>query len=151
MKNVARFFSCASLAILALSLTGCGGDWIVGKWIFDKETTMAQVQAKAPVQEEEEGGLLKDMISGLQKGISQVVLTQFDGITLEFTSTEMRRVKDGSGVAQTYKVIEKPSPDERVIQYADDEINTLIRTETGMKTQVPGSEDLWMYFKPAAP
>lgn len=112
---------------------------------------MAQVQAKAPDQGEEEGGLLKNVISGLQKGISQVVLTQFDGLTLEFTSTEMRRVKDGSGEAQSYKVIEKPSPEKRVIQYADGEINTLIRTETGMKTQVPGSESLWMYFKPAAP
>jgi len=122
---------------------------MVGKWTFDKEMTIAQAQAKAPVQGEEEGGLLKNMLSGLQKGISQVVLTQFDGLTLEFTSTEMRRVKDGSGEAQEYKVIEKPSSQERVIQYADGEIKTLIRTETGMKTQVPGSEDLWLHFVPA--
>ncbi|MEC5128965.1 hypothetical protein VSU19_19540 [Verrucomicrobiales bacterium BCK34] len=149
MNITLRLFSCSLLAAITLSLTGCGGDWFVGKWAFDKETTMAQVQSKSPVQGQEEGGLLKDVLSGLQKGISQVVLSQFEGFTLEFTSTEMRRIKEGSGVAQTYKVIEKPTPDTRVIQYEDGEINTLIRTEKGMKTQVPGSEDLWMHFKPA--
>ncbi len=151
MKNVARLFSYAFLAAITLSLTGCGGDWMVGKWDFDKETTMAQVEAKSPSQGQEEGGLLKNVISGLQKGISQVVLTQFEGFTLEFTSTETRRIKEGRGVAQSYKVIEKPSPDKRVIQHADGEIITLIRTETGIKTQVPGSEELWLHFKPAAP
>ena len=151
MNTTLRLLSCALLAIVTFGLTGCGGDWMVGKWDFDKEMTLAQVEAKSPVQGQEEGGLLKNVISGLQKGISQVVLTQFEGFTLEFTSTEMRRIKEGSGVAQSYKVIEKPSPDKRVIQYADGEINTLIRTETGIKTQVPGNEDLWLYFKPAAP
>ncbi len=151
MNTTLRLSSCALLAVVTFGLTGCGGDWIVGKWDFDKETTLAQVQANSPVQGQEEGGILKNVISGLQKGISQVVLTQFEGLTLEFTATEMRRIREGSGMAQKYKVIEKPSPDKRVIQYEDGEINTLIRTEKGMKTQVPGSDDLWMHFKPAAP
>ncbi len=135
----------AALIALSLILTGCGKDWIVGKWEFDKERTL---EAMTPPKDPQQGqGLLSEVVSGLQKGLSQLLFTQFNGVIIEYTGDEMRRTKDGAGEAIGYKVIEKPNADRRMIQYADGDIVTIERVEGGIRTLRSGDDKVWVYFR----
>ncbi len=135
----------AALIALSLTLTGCGKDWIVGKWEFDKERTLeAMTPPKDPQQEQ---SLLSGVVSGLQKGLSQLLFTQLNGVVIEYTGDEMRRTKDGAGEAIGYKVIEKPNADTRMIQYDDGDIVTIEQVEGGIRTLMSGDDKIWVYFK----
>lgn len=138
------------LASLALFLTGCGGgtSWLQGKWTLDRETTLAQLAGDEGKPAANPGeGFLKDLVTGLQKGVSRLLLTQYEGVEIEFTATEMRRIRNGAGAAVTYEVIERPEPGRAVLKYADGEIVTWGRTETGVRMRLPGDEEQWVHFK----
>jgi len=139
----------AVLTVLSVLLTGCGGGFLVGKWTLDRDTTVAQLsEGEAPAATPGEG-FLKEVVTGLQKGLSRMLLTQFEGVEIEFTATDFRRTRNGVGEAQTYKIIEKPEAGRVVIQFADGEIATWARAETGLKMRLPGEEEHWIYFKRA--
>lgn len=106
-------------------------------------------QAAAPDSEAGPGGnLLKDIVGGLQKGLSRVLLTQFEGVQLEFTATEARRVRNGVGEAQGYEIIEKPSPNTYLVKTDDGSIVTWTKTPGGVRLKLGGEADTWVYFKP---
>lgn len=135
----------ALLLAFSLLLSGCGGNWLVGKWTLDKERTVQELgRTEAP----EGDGLLKDLVGGLQKGISRVMLSQFDGVELEFTQNELRRLRNGVGEAQSYEIIERPSRDTYVVQYEDGEIATWSRVEGGIRMKLPGETERWVWFEP---
>lgn len=141
----ARF---ALLCCLSIFLTGCGSNWLVGKWVLDQERTLEAITAEPP--EPGEGkGILKDLVDGLQKGLSRIMLAQFEGVTLEFTSTELRRIRNGVGEARTYEIIEKPAPDSYVVKYEDGEIFTWHKVEGGIAMKLVGEAEHWIYFTPA--
>ena len=101
-----------------------------------------------PPKDPQQGqGLLSEVVSGLQKGLSQLLFTQFNGVIIEYTGNEMRRTKDGAGEAIGYKVIEKPNADRRMIQYADGDIVTIERVEGGIRTLMSGDDKVWVYFR----
>jgi len=128
-------------------LSGCGGNWLVGKWTLDQERTLETITAET--SETGEGkGLFKDLVVGLQKGISRVMLAQFEGVTLEFTSKELRTIRNGVGEAKTYEIIEKPAVDNYVVQYEDGEIVTWIKVEEGIAMKLTGDAEHWIYFAP---
>ena len=115
----------AALIALSLILTGCGKDWIVGKWEFDEERTL---EAMTPPKDPQQGqGLLSEVVSGLQRGFF--------------------RTRDGAGEAIGYKVIEKPNADRRMIQYDDGDIVTIERVEGGIRTLMSGDDKIWVYFR----
>ncbi len=149
MSPLRLFLYSTSLFFIALSLSGCGNNWLVGKWTFDQERTLSAMSEKQGETPEEDQGFLKGVMSGLQKGLSQVLLSQLSGVEIEFTQDEMRRTQNGSGQAQGYEVIESPNADTRVIKYADGEINTIERIDGGLRTLIPGDSKGWLYFKPA--
>ena len=91
MRLILQF---AALITLSLTLSGCGKDWLIGKWEFDKERTL---DAMTPPEDPETNNLLSGVVSGLQRGLSQLLFTQFDGVTIEYTKNEMRRTKNGVG------------------------------------------------------
>ena len=135
----------AALIALSLILTGCGKEWLVGDWEFDKERTLeAMTPPKDPQQDQ---GLLSEVVSGLQKGFSQLLFIQFNGVIIEYTGKEMRRTKDGAGEAIGYKVIEKPNADRRMIQYDDGDIVTIERVEGGIRMLMSGDDKIWVYFR----
>lgn len=136
------------LLLVSVLLSGCGGNFLVGKWTLDRETTVAALTPAAPEPTTPEKGFLKEVVSGLQKGLSRLLLTQFEGVEIEFTTSEMRRVRNGVGEAMAYKIIEKPGGGRLVLQYADGEIATWAKAETGVKMRLPGEEESWVYFKP---
>lgn len=144
MRLILQF---AALITLSLTLSGCGKDWLIGKWEFDKERTL---DAMTPPEDPETNNLLSGVVSGLQRGLSQLLFTQFDGVTIEYTKNEMRRTKNGVGEAIGYKVIEEVDEKTRVIQYDDGDIVTVQRVEDGLKSLMKGEHKVWVYFKPVA-
>ena len=138
----------ALLSTVSLLLTGCGGNFLIGKWTLDRETTIANLTAadgRPPANPGE--GFLKELVTGLQKGVSRLLLTQFEGVEVEFTATEMRRIRNGAGEATAYEIIERPEAGRVVVKYADGEIITWSRAETGIRMRLPGEEEQWIYFK----
>ncbi|MEM9282688.1 MAG: hypothetical protein AAGA96_12740 [Verrucomicrobiota bacterium] len=136
--------------VISASLTGCGGNWLEGKWVFDQEQTLQSMTPPNEPSAAGDEGLLKGMISGLQKGISQMMMNQLKGVEVEFTGDEMRRTQYGSGEAISYEIIEKPDAETVVIKFADGEINTVKRSETGIRMLMPGDGSFWIHFKPVA-
>lgn len=138
----------AALISITLLLSGCGGNWLVGKWSLDQERTLQAITSE-PVAEGNGKGLLKDIVTGLQKGISRVMLAQFEGVTLEFTPTELRRTRNGVGEARTYEIIEKPESGTYVVKYEDGEIVTWKKVDGGISMKLTGEAEHWIYFAPA--
>lgn len=141
----------ALLVSVSFLLSGCTGNWLVGKWEFDKERTLAVLEqtAEAPPGETPGGGLLKDIVGGLQKGLSRVMFTQFEGTQFEFTATEIRRTRNGVGEAQEYEIIEKPSASSYLVKTDDGVIVTWAKVEGGLRLKLSGEGENWVYFKPA--
>jgi hypothetical protein len=149
MTALLRFFLLIAFASL---LSGCvGGNFLIGKWTFDSETTLEAIQSKGVPEPDAEGGpgsLLKGIVGGLQKGLSMVVIGQLEGTDIEFTRDEMRRIQNGAGEFQGYEVIEKVSPDRYLVKYDDGEIVSWGKTETGIKMQLGSEEEIWVHFRP---
>lgn len=149
MKTMTPFFRISLLISLSLFLSGCGGNWLVGKWKVDQEGTLEAMTAdKNPTPDEPAKGLLQDIAGGLQKGLSRVVLAQFEGVEVEFTTSETRRVKDGMGEAQGYEIIDRPDPSTYMVEYADGEITTWKKTESGIRLKLTGDGEMWVHFRP---
>ena len=152
MKTIRSFLLPCLLLTSTLLLSGCGGNWLVGKWEFDRDRTLEVMEQPAPASPNGvpgEGGLLKDIVGGLQKGLSRVLFTQFEGVQFEFTSTEIRRVRNGVGEAQGYEVIEKPSPHTYLVKTEDGTIVTWEKVEGGIRLKLAGDTDNWVYFRSA--
>ena len=137
----------AALIALSLALTGCGKDWLIGKWEFDKARTL---EAMTAPEDSKTKNLLSGVVTGLQKGLSQLLFTQLDGVTVEYTKKEMRRTKNGVGEAIGYKVIEEADEMTRIIQYDDGTIVTVQQVDNGLKSLMMGEHKVWIYFKPVA-
>lgn len=135
------------LSSLAFGLSACGNLSIEGKWTLDKESTLASIQNQAPAPGQG-GGLLKEVFSDIKKGLSRVLLAPFEGTEYHITSTEVRTIRNGVGIARPYEVIERPDSDSIVIRYDNGEISTWSRAEGGLKLKLPGNEGSWVYFKP---
>lgn len=150
MKTCRSTLLLAILFAAPLLLSSCTGNWLVGKWELDKERTIsAMEQAETPDPNTGTGGnLLKDIVGGLQKGFSRVLLTQFESVQLEFTPTEARRTRNGVGEAQGYEIIEKPSPDTYLVKTDDGTIVTWGKTSGGVRLKLGDEADNWVYFKP---
>ena len=84
--------------------SGCtGGNFLIGKWTFDSDKTLEAIQSATtpePDPENPAGGILKGIVGGLQKGLSMVVVSQMEGLDIEFTREEIRRVRKGAGESQ---------------------------------------------------
>lgn len=144
VKTLLRF----SLLLLSTAfLTGCGGNFLIGKWELDRETTIAHLTNGKPKADNPGEGFLKELVNGLQKGVSHLLLAQFEGEEIEFTATEMRRIRNGVGEATGYRIIERPASGTVVIQYENDEIMTWSRSDSGIRMRLPGEEEHWVYFK----
>jgi len=133
--------------VAAFFFTGCGGGWLKGKWTLDRELTLSKISAPAESGSSPGDGFLKDLVGGLQKGISRLLLTQFEGVEIEFTPTEYRRVRHGVGESVTYRVIERPDASTVVVQYGGGEIVTWNRVQTGVRMKLPGDAGQWVYFR----
>lgn len=137
-----------SLALASVFLlSGCGGGWFIGKWTLDRDLTLSKISTPAEPGNSPGEGFLKDLVTGLQKGVSRILLTQFEGVEIEFTPTEFRRIRAGVGEATTYKVIERPDTSTVVIQYEGGEIVTWNKVETGVRMKLPGDVEQWVYFR----
>ena len=145
MKSLLRLSLVLASAFL---LSGCGWSWFIGKWTLDRELTLSKISAPAEPGGSPGEGFLKDLVTGMQKGVSRLLLTQFEGVEIEFTPTELRRIRNGIGEAITYKVIERPDRATVVIQYEDGEIVTWNQVETGVRMKLPGALEQWVYFRP---
>lgn len=145
MKSLLRLSLVLASAFL---LSGCGESWFIGKWTLDRELTLSKISAPAEPGGSPGEGFLKDLVTGMQKGVSRLLLTQFEGVEIEFTPTELRRIRNGVGEAITYKVIERPDRATVVIQYEDGEIVTWNQVETGVRMKLPGALEQWVYFRP---
>jgi hypothetical protein len=104
------------------------GNWLVGKWEFDKQATEAALKAAAGGDASAAKGFLDNLSSKVGGAVSTAVAGHLEGMKVEFTTSEMRRLdKDGSGSSVAYKVIEKPDANTIVIQDAKGEIMTFKR------------------------
>lgn len=147
-RSLARLFLASSLAFL---LTGCGGNWLIGEWTLDKERTLEEITtASEPVESSDPGeGLLRDIVGGFQKGISRVLLAQFEGVVVEFTATEVRRIRDGVGTTQTYEILEKPEAGVYLVKTANGNVVTWAKTDDGIRMKLGDEGGTWVYFVPA--
>lgn len=141
------------VSVLGL-FSGCtGGNFLVGKWAFDRERTLEEITGSTAggqeTQEDSGGGLLRGIVGGLQKGLSMVVVSQMEGLELQFTRTDVRRIRHGSGESQGYRIIERVSPDTYLVEYDDGEIVTWARTDSGIRMKLGAEEEVWVHFRPA--
>ncbi len=141
-------FHLCVLLVFSAMLSGCCRDWLVGKWTLDKELTLSMISTPSDSGRNPGEGFLKDIVSGIQKGLSRVLMTQFEGTEIEFTGTEMRRVRNGVGEAKAYRVIERPDSGTVLLQFDDGEIVTWSRSESGVRMKLPGEVEQWVYFRP---
>lgn len=148
MKIISNSARLAVLVSLSMLLSGCGGNWLEGKWSLNQERTLEAITSQ-PAAEGEGKGLLKDLVGGLQKGLSRIMIAQFEGVVLEFTPTEFRNIRNGVGEAKTYEIIEKPEAGTYVVQYEDGEIMTWRKVEDGISMKLVGDKEHWIYFAPA--
>ena len=112
---------------LSLALSSClaPGNWLVGKWEFDKQATEAAAKTAAGGDAAAAKGFLESLSTKVGGAVSSAVAGQLEGTKLEITATELRRVgKDGSGSAVGYKIIERPNANTLVIQDTKGEIMT---------------------------
>ncbi|MEM6278880.1 MAG: hypothetical protein AAF733_05330 [Verrucomicrobiota bacterium] len=134
----------------AFLLSGCTGNWLVGKWELDKDRTieeLGKVEEPSPnAAPEGSGGLLKEIVGGLQKGLSRVLLAQFEGIQIEFTGSEQRKTRNGVGEAIRYEIIEKPSSDIYLVKTEDGNIVTWEKVDSGIRLKLSEGND-WVYFR----
>ena len=121
---------------------------MVGKWTLDRELTLSKIAAPVEPGATQGEGFLKDLVTGLQKGVSRVLLTKYEGVEIEFTATEMRRIRNGVGEATGYKIIDRPDPSTAVLQHSDGEIVTWNKVGTGLRMKLPGDLEQWVYFMP---
>ena len=124
---------------------------MVGKWTLDKERTLDEAtKSTEPAASQGAGeGLLSDIAGGVQKGIFRVLLTQLEGVEIEFTSTEFKRTHEGVGETRTYEIVERPEKDVFIVKTADGRTNTWTRTDTGIRMKFTDEGDRWVYFSPA--
>ena len=139
-------------AVAVLSLAGCSRNELVGRWTLDKEKTlslMTEPEEGAPEDSGPAEAFLKDLAGGLQKGVSRFLLTHYEGVIIEFTDTEMRRLRGGSGETQTYEIVDQPDKDTYQVKMADGDIETWNRVEGGIRMKLTDEGDTWIYFRPA--
>lgn len=144
---------CLFFAIATISLVGCSRNELVGRWTLDKEKTLSLMtepeegspQASGPAET-----FLKDLAGGLQKGVSRFLLTHYDGVIIEFTDTEMRRLRGGVGETQTYEIVDQPDKDTYQVKMADGDIEIWNRVDEGIRLKLTDEGDTWIYFRPAA-
>lgn len=126
-----RFFSLVCVLVAcAFALSSCfgPGNWLIGKWQFDRQATEAALKRASAADASASRTFLDSVANKVGGAVSSAVAAHLDGMRLEFTATEMRRFEsDGSGGAVAYKVIEKPDADTIVIQDAKGEIMTFKR------------------------
>lgn len=139
------------LPLTVLFLTGCGENGLVGKWTLDEERTLEELSAAENSAEPTSPGegAVKDIVGGLKKGISRVMLTQFEGVVVEFTPSEYRHTRNGVGAVQEYEVIERPEKSVYLVKTADGNIDTWAKTDNGIRMMLTGESDTWVYFRPA--
>lgn len=151
MKTLRSFLLPTFLVATAFLLSGCSGNWLVGTWELDKDRTVEALritETPSPNAAPEGGaGLLKEIVGGLQKGISLVLLNQFEGVQFEFTANEQRKTKNGVGHAVRYEIIEKPNPDTYLVKTDEGEIVTWERVDSGIRLKFSEGDE-WAYFKP---
>lgn len=150
MKTIRSFLLPCLLVATTLFLTGCGGNQLVGKWEFDRDRTLEVMEEPVPESPNAApggGGLLKDIVGGLQKGLSRVMLTQFEGMQIEFTATEVRKTRNGVGEALGYEIIEKPGPGVYLVKTDDGTIVTWEKVDSGIRLKLSGEADSWVYFR----
>lgn len=148
------YFRCLLLAFVLIAFTGCtGGNFLVGKWVFDEEATLESITSSEsvpkPPSEGPAGGLLGGIVGGLQKGFSVVIAARFEGTEFEFTRSEMRRIRGGTGESEGYTIIERPESGVYLVETEDGDISTWAKTETGIRMKLPGEGDAWVHFRPA--
>ena len=148
-----RHFLCRilPLSLAAVFFCGCsGGNWLVGKWTLDKERTLEEITRSGESESQDVGeGLLSDLAGGVEKGIFRLLLTQFEGVEIEITSTEIKRIREGVGATRSYEILERPEKNVIVVKTADGETNTWARTEEGVRLKFSDEGDRWVYFRPA--
>ncbi|MEM1442154.1 MAG: hypothetical protein AAGF67_07410 [Verrucomicrobiota bacterium] len=149
MKILRPFLLPVLSATTLLFLSGCSGNWLVGKWELDKDRTVQElgnVEEPSPNAAPGGGGLFKEIVGGLQKGLSRVLLTQFEGVKIEFTSDEQRKTKDGVGEALSYEILEKPDANTYLVKTDDGKIVTWEKVDSGIRLKLSEGND-WVYFR----
>ncbi|MBU6302448.1 MAG: hypothetical protein KGS60_12895 [Verrucomicrobia bacterium] len=140
------------LCALSLALGSCSGpgNWLIGKWEFDRQATEAALKSDPAADPAATRSFLDSLASKVGGAVSSAVAAHLEGMKMEFTLTEMRRIeKDGSGSAVGYKVIEKPDANTILIQDAKGEIMTFKREGNLMWRTLDRDGKVRIYLKRA--
>jgi len=131
---------------LVLFLSGCTGQWLEGTWEVDREATM-EAFGGTRSESEQPGGFLGDVIGGVQKGVSRILVNQMEDTTIEITATEVRMTRGGTRISHTYEVVEYPSAGTVLLRYADGEEVTWNRTSAGIRRRLTPEGDIWIHYR----
>jgi hypothetical protein len=127
------------LAVLIFA-AGCSKNdqWWIGKWQFDEAAT------KSHLAQSEQN---KDGMTG---PLAPMLFAMFADSQMAITKDQIFLMKDGSGTAKTYSVIERPSPNQAILR-AGENVSTYGLEGEHLTILSTGDVRIKLYFKRVKP
>jgi len=137
------------LFLLLCFFCSCGGEpRLLGKWVFDRPYTEAQLPKQLGSQKQ---STFEEMQQQLAASLIPVLIGKLDGMTVTFTSKEMIvTTKEGSGQALTYEILERPTADSWRIKKSDGKVETYYREGERLASDASGDIRMRVYLKRGA-
>ena len=152
MKNVLSFLSL--LAVTILFFIGCDklspaleGNWLVGTWVLDRETTMLAF-SKNHQKETPSGGLVGGIAAAAIRETVDALIKPMENIQLTFSSKEITESAPGyQGEPKTYQIVERPGPNQIKILDSNDSVRIYHREGEKIWYHL-GNQRFQIYLKP---
>lgn len=147
---MATFMKVSALCVTLSALTvfaGCSkksDNWLVGKWVFDLETTKANIPDDNKAQ-----GVPDSMAKKMGERLTNKLINQIANCKFHFTAAKMTvTLGNGTQNSGAYKITKRPDANTIVIKPKDGEVTTF--TKSGKYICIPTTGDVQfkMYFKP---
>ena len=137
---------CVTLSALTL-FTGCSkksDNWLIGKWVFDMETTKANIPDDNKAQ-----GVPDGVAKQMGEQLTNQLINQMTNSKFHFTATKMTvTLGNGTQNSSAYKITKRPDANTIVIEGKDGEVSTFTKSGKYICMTTTGAVQFKMYFKP---
>lgn len=148
---MATFLRVSALCVTLSALTvfaGCSkksDNWLVGKWVFDIETTKANIPADNKAQ-----GVPDELAKQMGEQLTNQLINQMVNSKFHITATKMTvTLGNGTQTSTAYKITKRPDANTIVIEGKDGELSTFTKSGKYICMPTTGAVQFKMYFKPA--
>ena len=148
---MATFLRVSALCVILSAMTlfaGCSktnDNWLIGEWVFDLETTKANIPADNKAQ-----GVPDSVAKKMGEQLTNQLINQMINAKFDITAAEMT-LTFGNGTKNTgaYEITNRPDANTIVIKAKDGEATTFTKSGKYLCMGTTGAVQFKMYFKPA--